>query len=324
MKRALICGVSGQDGTYLAKLLLEKGYRVIGTSRDAQACPFSNLEKLGLRQEVECCSMVLTDFRNTLQTLARVKPDEIYNLAGQSSVGLSFEQPVETFESVSLGTLNLLEAVRFLDRPVRVYNASSSECFGDTEQQGATEASPFRPRSPYAVAKAASHWAVVNYRESYGLFAVNGILSNHESPLRPERFVTRKIVSAASRIKAGREKSVVLGNLAIHRDWGWAPEYVDAMWRMLQPVTPEDFVVGTGEAYSLENFVETAFAAVGLHWRDHVKLDNTLYRPSEIMFNKVNAAKALDKLAWTAKHSMPSVVGMMLQAECDAASVAFS
>jgi GDPmannose 4,6-dehydratase len=319
MKCALICGVSGQDGTYLAKLLLEKGYHVVGTSRDAQACVFSNLEKLNLRNEVECCSVVLTDFRSTLQTLARVKPDEIYNLAGQSSVGLSFEQPVEAFESVGLGTLNLLEAVRFLDRPVRVYNASSSECFGDTEKHGATEASPFRPRSPYAVAKAASHWAVVNYRESYGLFAVNGILSNHESPLRPERFVTRKIIAAASRIKAGREKSIRLGNLAIQRDWGWAPEYVDAMWRMLQLETPEDFAVGTGEAYSLENFVDTAFALLGLCWRDHVELDNTLWRPSEIMFNKVNAVKALDKLGWKAEHRMPSVVNMMLAAEQEAA-----
>jgi GDPmannose 4,6-dehydratase len=314
-KCALICGVSGQDGAYLAQLLLEKGYHVIGTSRDSQGCAFTNLQKLGLRKDIECCSMVLTDFRSTLQTLARVKPDEIYNMAGQSSVGLSFEQPVEAFESVGLGTLNLLEAVRFLDSPVRVYNASSSECFGDTEKEGATEASPFRPRSPYAVAKAASHWAVVNYRESYGLFAVNGILSNHESPLRPKRFVTRKIISAAFRIKAGHDKSVRLGNLAIHRDWGWAPEYVDAMWRMVQLEKPEDFVVGTGKAYSLENFVETAFAMAGLDWRTHVELDDTLHRPSDIMFNKVNAAKAFDKLAWKAKHSMPSVVEMMLEAE---------
>jgi GDPmannose 4,6-dehydratase len=315
MKSALICGVSGQDGAYLAQFLLEKGYQVIGTSRDAQACAFANLEKLGLRKEVECRSMMLTDFHSTLQTLARAKPDEIYNLGGQSSVGLSFEQPVEAFESVGLGTLNLLEAVRTLDRPVRVYNASSSECFGDTEKQGATEGSPFRPRSPYGVAKAASHWAVVNYRESYGLFAVNGILSNHESPLRPKRFVTKKIIAGALRIKAGHENSIRLGNLAIQRDWGWAPEYVDAMWRMVQLEKPEDFVVGTGESYSLQNFVEIAFTMLGLEWRNHVELENTLYRPSEIMFNKVNAAKALEKLNWKAKHSMPSVISMMLAAE---------
>jgi GDPmannose 4,6-dehydratase len=175
MKTAHICGVSGQDGAYLAKLLLEKGYHVVGTSRDAQISAFSNLERLGVRDEVECRSMVLTDFRSILQVLACVNPDEVYNLAGQSSVGLSFEQPVEAFESIGLGTLNLLEAVRFTGQPIRVYNASSSECYGDTEREGATEAAPFRPRSPYAVAKAASHWAVVNYRDSYGLYAVNGI-----------------------------------------------------------------------------------------------------------------------------------------------------
>lgn len=315
MKRALICGLSGQDGAYLAKLLLEKNYHVVGTSRDAQACSFANLERLSLRKEVECCSMALTDFRSTLQTLARVKPDEVYNLAGQSSVGLSFEQPVEAMESIGLGTLNLVEAVRFLSQPIRIYNASSSECFGDTDSEGATETAPFRPRSPYAVAKAASHWAVVNYRDSYGLYAVNGILSNHESPLRPERFVTRKIVSAACRIKTGHQKTLRLGNLAIHRDWGWAPEYVDAMWRMLQLDIPEDFVVGTGTAYSLENFVSTTFATLGLAWRDHVDLDNTLCRPSEILFNKVNAAKAAIRLGWRATATMPDIVPMMVEAE---------
>lgn len=315
MKRALICGVSGQDGAYLAKLLLEKGYLVTGTSRDAQACSFVNLKRLKLHNEVGFCSMVLTDFRSTLQTLARVKPDEVYNLAGQSSVGLSFEQPVEAIESISLGTLNLLEAVRFLGEPIRVYNASSSECFGETGKEGATETTPFRPRSPYAVAKAASHWVVVNYRDSYGLYAVNGILSNHESPLRPERFVTRKVISAACRIKAGSQTTLKLGNLAIYRDWGWAPEYVDAMWRMLQLDEPEDFAVGTGEAYSLESFVSTAFAALDLEWRDHVTLDNSLWRPAEILFNKVNAAKAFAKLGWKAKSTMPSVVRMMLESE---------
>ena len=179
MKTALICGVSGQDGAYLAKLLLEKGYRVVGTSRDAQVSSFGNLERLGIRDEVECRSMALTDFRSALQTLIRVRPNEVYNLAGQSSVGLSFEQPMESMESISLGVLNLLEAIRFISEPIRVYNASSSECYGDTCADGATEATAFHPRSPYAVAKAASHWTVVNYREAYGLFAANGILSNH-------------------------------------------------------------------------------------------------------------------------------------------------
>ena len=270
MKTALICGVSGQDGGYLAKLLLDKGYRVVGTSRNAEASSFANLQRLGIRNEVERCSLMLTDFASTLQTLARVKPSEVYNLAGPSSVALSFEQPVASMESISLGMLNLLEAIRFISEPIRVYNASSIECYGDTCADGATEATPFYPRSPYAVAKAASHWTVVNYREAYGLFAANGILSNHESPFRLERFATRKIVCAACRIKAGRQRELRLGNLAIQRDWGWAPEYVEAMWRILQHDTAEDFVIATGEAHSLESFANAAFASVGLDWRDYV------------------------------------------------------
>ena len=317
MKTALICGISGQDGAYLAKLLLEKGYNVVGTSRDAQVARFDNLRRLGLRGDIECSSMVLTDFRSTLQTLARVKPDEVYNLAGQSSVGLSFDQPVETMESVSLGTLNLLEAVRFMAQPVRVYNASSTECYGETGIEGASEETPFRPRSPYAVAKAASHWTVVNYRESYGLFAANGILSNHESPLRPERYVTRKIVCAACRIKAGTQSELRLGNLAVKRDWGWAPDYVEAMWRILQHDTSEDFVIATGEAHSLEEFVSYVFTALGLDWRDHVDVDLALYRPSEILLNRGNAAKARLKLGWEAKFAMEDVARMMVEAEVE-------
>jgi GDPmannose 4,6-dehydratase len=317
MRTALVCGVSGQDGAYLAKLLLGKGYRVVGTSRDAQVTSFANLQRLGVKNDVERCSMVLTDFRSILQTLTRTKPDEVYNLAGQSSVGLSFDQPVDTMESVSLGTLNLLEAVRFLAQPIRVYNASSTECYGETEIEGADEATPFRPRSPYAVAKAASHWAVANYRESYGLFAANGILSNHESPLRPERFVTRKIVCAACRIKTGTQSELHLGNLTVKRDWGWAPEYVDAMWRILQHDSPDDFVIATGKASSLEDFVSAAFDALDLDWRTYVKVDTALYRPSEIQFNKGNGAKAKAELGWTAKTQMNDVVKMMVEAELE-------
>ena len=318
MKSALICGISGQDGAYLAKLLLKKGYRVVGTSRDAQVSSFTNLKRLGIRDAVECRSMVLTDFRSTLQTLVRVKPDEVYNLAGQTSVGLSFEQPVEAMESISLGTLNLLEVIRFMGEPIRLYNASSTECFGETEADGGGEATPFRPRSPYAVAKAASHWTAVNYRESYGLFAANGILSNHESPLRPERFVTRKVINAVCRIKAGLQTDLRLGNLEIRRDWGWAPEYVNAMWRMLQHDTADDFVIATGEARSLENFVSAAFAALDLDWRDHVKVDTDLYRPSEILFNKGNPTKAFVQLGWRATFKMLDVVQMMVAAELEA------
>jgi GDPmannose 4,6-dehydratase len=315
MKTALICGVSGQDGAYLAKLLLEKGYRVFGTSRDAQVANFTNLNRLSIMDHLELESMVLTDFRSTLQTIAKAKPDEVYNLAGQSSVGLSFQQPVETMDSISVGTLNLLEAVHFLGSEIRIYNASSSECFGDTAAEAATEQTPFHPRSPYAVAKAAAHWAVVNYRDAYGLFAANGILFNHESPLRPERFVTKKIISAACRIKVGSQQVVKLGNLAIQRDWGWVPEYVEAMWRILQQPKADDFVVATGSVYSLADFTAAAFGELGLDWRDHVESDDTLQRPSDIMFSKGNAGKAYAELGWKPKYSMPDVVRMMVNAE---------
>ncbi|HEY9599617.1 MAG TPA: GDP-mannose 4,6-dehydratase, partial [Cyanophyceae cyanobacterium] len=223
MKRALICGVSGQDGAYLAKLLLDQGYTVCGTSRDAQISSFRNLVSLGIRDQIKLESAVLTDFRSVLQVLMKVQPDEIYNLAGQSSVGLSFEQPVETLESISIGTLNLLEAIRFTGAPIKFYNAGSSECFGDIGDQAADEMTPFRPRSPYAAAKAAAFWQVANYREAYGIFACSGILFNHESPLRPQRFVTQKIVSAACRIAKGSQEKLYLGNVNIQRDWGWAP-----------------------------------------------------------------------------------------------------
>jgi GDPmannose 4,6-dehydratase len=314
MKTALICGVSGQDGAYLARLLLDKGYRVVGTSRDAQASSFANLRRLGIRERVAVESMVLTDFRSTLQTLAKVQPDELYNLAGQSSVGLSFQQPVETLESIATGTLNLLEAVRFLGRPIRLYNAGSSECFGDTGA-AANEDTAFHPRSPYAVAKATAHWEVANYREAYGLFACTGILFNHESPLRPERFVTRKIVSAACRIARGSPERLRLGNLSVFRDWGWASEYVDAMWRMLQLATPDDFVIATGESHSLGEFVSAAFAENGLDWREHVEPDPALLRPSDIGYNGGDAAKARASLGWEAQLRMPDVVRRMVAAE---------
>ncbi|HUL58429.1 MAG TPA: GDP-mannose 4,6-dehydratase, partial [Anaeromyxobacteraceae bacterium] len=259
--RALIIGVSGQDGAYLAELLLGKGYEVHGTSRDANLANFSNLARLGIRERVRTLSVAPNDFRSTLTALAQVEPDELYNLSGQSSVGLSFDQPVETMESISIATLNLLEAIRFTKRKIRLYNASSGECFGDTGGHAADEQTPFRPRSPYAVAKAAAHFEVANYREAYGLFACSGILFNHESPLRPERFVTRKIVAAACRIAAGSEERLRLGNVRVKRDWGWAPEYVEAMWRMLQQDRPDDYVIATGETRSLEEFAAAAFAA---------------------------------------------------------------
>ncbi|MFP6749268.1 MAG: GDP-mannose 4,6-dehydratase, partial [Alphaproteobacteria bacterium] len=300
-KSALIFGISGQDGGYLARLLLEKGYIVHGTSRDAELASFSNLKTLAIHEQVTFHSAALTDFRSVVQCISRVSPDEIYNLGGQSSVGLSFEQPVETMDSISTGTLNMLEAIRFLGRRLRFYNAGSSECFGDTDGRAADETTAFRPRSPYGVAKSAAFWAVANYREAYDLFACSGILFNHESPLRPARFVTRKIVSAAARIAAGDQEKLFLGNLSIRRDWGWAPEYVQAMWLMMQQDSPDDFVIATGEPHSLEEFVTAAFAHFDLSWRDHVEIDEAFHRPTDIACGFGNAAKAADVLGWRAK-----------------------
>lgn len=315
VKRALICGISGQDGAYLSRLLLEKGYQVHGTARDAQMSTFANLRRLGLADGVAFHSMAPNDFRSVLQVLVKARPDEIYNLAGQSSVGLSFEQPVETLESISVGTLNLLEAIRFVGRPARLYSAGSSECFGNTGGEAADETTPFRPRSPYAVAKATAFWEVANYREAYDLFACTGILFNHESPLRPERFVTRKIVSAACRIARGGAEKLHLGNVSIARDWGWAPEYVEAMWLMLQRERPDDYVIATGESNTLEHFVAEAFACLGLDWREHVVSDPSLLRPSEIMVSRGNPEKAATELGWCAGSRMREVVSRMVIAE---------
>lgn len=315
MKKALICGISGQDGTYLAQLLLNKGYEVWGSSRDAQLSSFANLRMFGIHAQVHLVSMSLNDFRSTLQVLKQVQPDEIYNLAGQSSVGLSFEQPVETLESISVGALNLLEAIRFLDLPVRLYNAGSGECFGNTNGEAADENTPFRPRSPYAVAKAAAFWEVASYREAYGLYACSGILFNHESPLRPERFVTRKIIAAACRIASGSGETLTLGNMEVERDWGYAPEYVDAMWRMLQQDQPDDFVIATGETHSLKEFVAAAFEVVGLVAKDHVVSDQTLFRPADIMTIKANPGKAKAVLGWQAQKKMQDVVQEMFEAQ---------
>ncbi|QVL50102.1 MAG: GDP-mannose 4,6-dehydratase [Thiocapsa sp.] len=315
MKTALVCGISGQDGSLLARLLLAAGYRVVGTSRDAQMSGFRSLERLNIRDSVEMASMTLTDFRSVLQVLDRFEPDEIYNFAGQSSVGLSFDEPVETLQSHAIGTLNLLEAIRFLGADCRFYNAGSGECFGDTGGKPANEEMPFYPRSPYAVAKSAAFWEAVNYRDAYGLYVCSGILFNHESPLRPERFVTRKVVRAASRIANGSRERLTLGNLAVKRDWGWAPEYVDAMWRMLQQPSPDDYVIATGKSNSLEEFVAEAFAYVGLDWREYVSEDRSLYRPAEILENLGDASKARSVLKWTAETLMTDVVRKMVDAE---------
>ncbi len=313
-KSALILGISGQDGGYLAKLLLDKGYTVTGTSRDAMMSSFSNLEKLGIRNDVATESVSLNDFRSVLQVLKKVKPDEIYNLAGQSSVGLSFSQPIETYESISVGTLNLLEAIRMLELDVRFYNAGSSECFGNTDGARATEETPFRPRSPYAVAKSAAFWQLANYREAYGLHASSGLLFNHESPLRPSRFVTQKIVREACRIKMGMQEQMRLGDISVIRDWGWAPEYVEAMWLILQQEKPDDFIIATGKSYSLEEFVDTVFSLLGLNWQDHVEHNSMLLRPTDIRESLADPAKAHKQLGWKAEYSMVDVATMMVDA----------
>lgn len=315
MKKALICGVSGQDGGYLAQLLLHKDYKVYGTSRNAGPASFENLKALGIQEKIEIESISLDNFQNLFQFLEKICPDEIYNLAGQSSVGLSFEQPVATFYSIGLGTLNLLEAIRLTGRPMKLFNAGSSECFGNTEGLPANEDTPFNPRSPYAVAKAAAFWEVANYREAYGIFACSGILFNHESPLRPERFVTKKIITTACRISRGSKEKLILGNISIQRDWGWAPEYVDAMRLMLQQEEPEDFVIATGKVSKLETFLELAFSAVGLDWHHHVEHNPDLLRPADILISKGNPSKAEQKLNWKAKYDLPEIVTLLVEAE---------
>lgn len=314
MKTALICGISGQDGAYLAAHLLAQGYKVVGTSRDAQMSSLTKLDTLSILNRVEVTSMALNDFRSVLQVLAKYDPDEVYNLAGQSSVGLSFEQPVETLESISAGTLNLLESLRFLGTRARLYNAGSSECFGNIDGAPANESTRFTPRSPYGVAKAAAFWQVANYREAYGLYACSGILFNHESPLRPERFVTQKIVHTACRIAAGSNEILNLGNLEIERDWGWAPEYIEAMWLMLQQPDPSDYVIATGESYPLSIFVEVAFDALGLDWRQHVRSDPELFRPTDIRLSRADPSIAAKQLGWHATLKAPEVARRMVEA----------
>lgn len=314
-KRALIIGISGQDGAYLARFLLEKDYEVWGTSRDAQLSLFQGLSRLGISERINKLSMSTIDFRSVLQTIMQVKPDEIFNLSGQSSVGLSFEQPVETTESISLSVLNMLEAIRFSNLKIKFYNASSGEVYGDTRGEPADENTAFKPRSPYAVAKAAATWQVAVYRDAYGLFACSGILFNHESPLRPVRYVTKKIISVVCRIAKGSGEKLVLGNIDIQRDWGWAPEYVDAMWRMLNQPEPEDFVIGTGQTHSLREFIACTFSTFNMDWHDHVTHDQSLIRPSEIMIGSANPSKAERRLDWKAQFHMADVIKNMVKDE---------
>ena len=315
-RTALLFGISGQDGSLLTKLLLDRGATVHGASRDAELNDFRNLVRLGVRREVTVHSANPIDMRSVIRVIERAAPDEIYNLSGQSSVGLSFDQPVETMESIVVAAINILEAIRIIKAPIRFYNAASSECFGDTAPEGADESTPFRPRSPYAMSKAAAYWAVANYREAYGLFATSGILFNHESPLRPERFVTQKIVKAAVRIAQGSWKGPLeLGNLDISRDWGWAEEYVDAIHRIMQQDRHEDFVIATGRTATLREFTAEVFSAVGLDWKEHVTSRPDLRRPSDIVLSVGNPARAAERLGWRAHTFMPDVARRLVEAE---------
>ena len=314
-KKALIIGITGQDGTYLAKHLLDKGYEVTGSSRDVMASSFANLQTLGIRDKVKLVSVSINDFRSVFNAIQSFNPDEIYNLAGQTSVGLSFDQPVEAIESIAIGTLNILEVIRLQNRPVRFYNAGSSECFGDTGNTPANEHTPFAPRSPYAVAKSTAKWLINSYRESYGLYACTGILFNHESPLRPERFVTQKIIAGAAKIKAGQLSKLQLGNLDISRDWGWGPEYVQAMWLMMQLDKPDDFVIATGRQESLKYFVSKAFEYFDLDWQKYVEIEPSFFRPNEIVSSVGNPQKAIEVLGWSKPTDVDGVIKMMCAAQ---------
>ena len=314
MKKALIIGISGQDGGFLADHLLNIGYDVTGTSRDAAVNSFNNLKALNIFDRVRLTSLALNDFRSVLQAIKSVNPDEIYNLGGQTSVALSFQQPVETLESIATGTLNILEAIRFINAPIKFYNACSSESFGDiAEGTMANEETPFKPRSPYALAKATAFWEVANYREAYGIFACSGILFNHESITRPKRFVTKKVIEAASEISKGKNQKLRLGNIHIKRDWGWAPEYVEAMYLMLQKDKPDDYVIATGECNSLEVFVDMVFEKYGLDWRHHVISDEEFIRPTDILRSVGNPAKAKNILGWEPKTKLKKIIDLMVE-----------
>jgi GDPmannose 4,6-dehydratase len=314
MKKALIIGVSGQDGSLLADFLLKKGYEVHGTSRDHELEIFANLKALNIKDRVKLSSMNTSDFRSVFSTLQISEPDEVYNLSGQASVGMSFSYPIETFKSILNGTVNLLECIRLFKKSIKFYNAGSSEVFGNTPEP-ADELTPFYPRSPYASAKAAAHYSVRNYRESYGIFSASGILFNHESIFRPSRYVTSKIISSAVKISKGSTEKLTLGKINISRDWGWAPDYVDAMWRILQQNEPDDFVVATGVSHSLEEFVSTAFDAVGLDWRKHICIDLGLFRPTDIERSQGNALKAKTALGWQSKMNFRDMIYALVEAE---------
>ena len=316
---AIIFGISGQDGSLLAKFLLSKGYRVIGQTRSLKNSNFVNLKQLGILKSVEIVEIAEFDIDTLARFLGAVRPIEIYNLSGQSSVGLSFKMPNETLMSQLIFVNSLLEAMQKISCKAKLFNAGSGECFGDTSGGIATEISPFSPANPYAVAKCGAFWTVANYRDYYGVNASTGILFSHESFLRPSNFVTKKIVKGAINISQGFSDRLSLGNLSVKRDWGLAAEYVVAMWQMLQQDEPDDYIISTGVARSLEEFVAIAFKILNLDWREHVVTDLSLHRPSDVPMNHGDPSKAEVKLGWSSTDSLEDVVGQLITAELDSA-----
>jgi GDPmannose 4,6-dehydratase len=313
-KTALITGITGQDGAYLAEFLITKGYRVIGTYRRTSTLDIWRLRYLKIEKNIILECMDLEDVSSQIRLLQKYMPDEIYNLAAQSFVGVSFEQPILTGKVTGLGVANLLEAVRIVNPKARFYQASTSELYGKVQSIPQTENTPFYPRSPYAIAKLYGHWMTVNYRESYGIFACAGILFNHESPIRGLEFVTRKITDAVAKIKVGKVDKLVLGNLASKRDWGYAREYVEAMWLMLQRNDPEDFVISTGNSHSVKEFAELAFSSAGIKDMDeYVVSDSSLFRPSEVEILLGDPTNAKTKLGWESRTDLEKLVNIMVK-----------
>ncbi len=323
MKRALVTGITGQDGSYLAELLLDKGYEVHGLIRRSSSISTGRIDHLYTDPHDRARPLFLyygdlSDSSSLINTLNKIKPDEVYNLGAQSHVKVSFEMPEFTADTAGMGNLRLLEAIRHADWPVRFYQAGSSEMFGKVAESPQNELTPFHPRSPYAVSKVFAHWMTVQYREAYDLFACNGILFNHESPRRGETFVTRKITRGIAAILAGKEQKLYLGNLDAKRDWGYAPEYVEAMWLMLQQDRPRDYVIATGEAHSVREFVEEAFRLVGLDWEDHVEIDARYFRPTEVDELLGDPSDAANELGWRSKTTFKELVRIMLRADLEA------
>jgi GDPmannose 4,6-dehydratase len=312
-RRALITGVTGQDGSYLAEFLLEKGYEVIGMVRRSSTLNFERVAHI--QDKITLVPGEMLDEMSIINVLNEWAPDEVYNLAAQSFVQTSFSQPVFTGEATALGVTRVLDAIRFVNPEIRFYQASSSEMFGKVREVPQNEFTPFHPRSPYGVAKVYGHWITVNYRESYGLHASSGILFNHESPRRGLEFVTRKVTNAAARIAIGHEREIRLGNLDAVRDWGFAGDYVRAMWQMLQQDSPDDFVVATGETHSVRELCELAFAHVGLNWDDHVIVDEKFFRPAEVDALVGDASKARSVLGWKPEVDFAGLVAMMVDAD---------